>query len=154
MRQPPRDPRASILGDGLWRHAIWVGLLMAGIVLGLQAWSYHGGASEETWRTVAFTALAFLQLSHALVVRSERESVFRLGFGTNRPLLIVLIGSVLLQLALIYVPALQPIFETTALSPMELGAVLLVTPVPFAAVEIEKWLRRRREDWAAVAAAT
>jgi Ca2+-transporting ATPase len=153
MRQPPRDSKASILGDGLWQHAIWVGLLMAGIVLGLQAWAYHGGASEETWRTVAFTALAFLQLSHALVVRSERESVFRLGLGTNRPLLIVLIGSVLLQLALIYVPALQPIFETTALSPMELGAVLLVTPVPFVAVEIEKWLRRRREDRAAVAVA-
>ena len=74
MRQPPRDPGASILGDGLWQHAIWVGLLMAGIVLGLQAFSYHGGASEESWRTIVFTSLAFLQLSHALVVRSERES--------------------------------------------------------------------------------
>ncbi|MFZ2099293.1 MAG: cation-transporting P-type ATPase, partial [Oricola sp.] len=153
MQQPPRDPKASILGDGLWQHAIWVGLLMAGIVLGLQAWSYHGGASEETWRTVVFTALAFLQLSHALVVRSERESIFRLGFGSNRPLLIVLIGSVLVQLALVYVPALQPIFETTALTPMELGLVLLVTPVPFVAVEIEKLIRRRREARAQVDAA-
>ncbi|HSM33627.1 MAG TPA: cation-translocating P-type ATPase [Anaerolineae bacterium] len=152
MRQPPRDPEASILGDGLWQHAVWVGLLMAGIVLGLQAWSYHGGASEESWRTVVFTALAFLQLSHALVVRSERESVFKLGFGTNRPLLLVIIGSVLVQLALIYVPALQPIFETTALTPMELGLVLLVTPVPFIVVEIEKLLRRRREDRVPVAA--
>jgi Ca2+-transporting ATPase len=152
MQQPPRDPKASILGDGLWQHAIWVGLLMAGIVLGLQAWSYHGGASEESWRTVVFTALAFLQLSHALVVRSERESIFRLGFGSNRPLLIVLIGSVLVQLALVYVPALQPIFETTALTPMELGLVLLVTPVPFVAVEIEKLVRRRREARAQVAA--
>jgi Ca2+-transporting ATPase len=129
-----------------------VGLLMAGIVLGLQAWSYHGGASEESWRTVVFTALAFLQLSHALVVRSERESIFRLGFGSNRPLLIVLIGSVLVQLALVYVPALQPIFETTALTPTELGLVLLVTPVPFVAVEIEKMVRRRREARAQVAA--
>jgi Ca2+-transporting ATPase len=152
MQQPPRDPKASILGDGLWQHAIWVGLLMAGIVLGLQAWSYHGGASEESWRTVVFTALAFLQLSHALVVRSERESIFRLGFGSNRPLLIVLIGSVLVQLALVYVPALQPIFETTALTPTELGLVLLVTPVPFVAVEIEKMVRRRREARAQVAA--
>jgi len=145
MKQPPRDPRASILGDGLWQHAIWVGLLMTAIVLGVQAWSYHGGASEQTWRTMVFTVLVCLQLSHALVARSERESIFTLGVGTNRVLLLVLIFSALVQLALIYVPFLQPIFETTALSAMEMLVVLLVTPIPFIAVEIEKWVRRRRQ---------
>ncbi len=145
MRQPPRDPGASILGDGLWQHAIWVGLLMAGIVLGLQAFSYHGGASEESWRTIVFTSLAFLQLSHALVVRSERESIFTLGLRSNMVLLTVLLVTATVQMALIYVPVLQPIFETTALSAGELALVLLVMPVPFIAVEIEKWLRRRRE---------
>jgi Ca2+-transporting ATPase len=65
--------------------------------------------------------------------------------GTNRVLLFVIVISALVQLALIYVPFLQPIFETTALSPLELGIVLLVTPVPFIAVEIEKWVTRRRE---------
>ncbi len=153
MKQPPRDPSSSILGDGLWQHAVWVGLLMAGIVLGVQALSYHGGAAEETWRTMVFTVLAFLQLSHALVVRSERESILTLGLRSNMVLLVVLVGSVLVQLALIYVPALQPIFETTALSATELGLVLLVTPAPFIAVEIEKWFRRRREDRLAALAA-
>ncbi len=145
MQQPPRDPSASILGGGLWQHAIWVGLLMAGIVLGLQAFSYHSGASEETWRTIVFTSLAFLQLSHALVVRSERESILTLGLRSNMVLLTVLVVTGVIQMALIYVPALQPIFETTALSAGELALVLLVTPVPFIAVEIEKWFRRRRE---------
>ncbi len=145
MKQPPRDPRASILGSGLWQHAIWVGLLMTAITLAVQAWSYHGGASEETWRTMVFTVLAFLQLSHALVVRSERESILTLGLRSNMVLLVVLVVSVIVQLALIYVPFLQPIFETTALSPLELGIVLVVTPIPFVAVEIEKWMRRRRE---------
>ncbi len=145
MRQMPRDPNASILGDGLWVQAIWLGLLMAGLVLGIQAFSYHGGAGEETWRTMVFTVLAFLQLSNAMAVRSERESTFTLGLRTNMPLLIVVIVTALIQLALIYVPALQPIFETTALSASELGLVLLVTPVPFIAVEMEKWFLRRRE---------
>jgi Ca2+-transporting ATPase len=145
MRAPPRDPRSSILGEGLWQHAIWVGLLMAGLVLALQAWSYHGGAGEATMRTMAFTALAFLQLSHALVVRSERESILRLGLRSNLVLTVVLAVTAAVQLALIYVPFLQPVFETTALSALELGLVLLVTPVPFVAVEGEKWLRRRRE---------
>jgi Ca2+-transporting ATPase len=145
MKEPPRDPKASILGDGLWRQALWVGLLMTVITLAVQAWSYHGGASEETWRTMVFTVLALLQLSNALSARSERESVFKLGLGTNRPLLIVIIVSTLVQLALIYVPFLQPIFETTALSATELLVVAIVSPIPFVAVEIEKWLRHRRE---------
>jgi Ca2+-transporting ATPase len=145
MKQPPRNPRSSILGDGLWQHALWVGLLMTVITLAVQSWSYNGGASEETWRTMVFTVLAFLQLSHALVVRSERESIFKLGFTSNRPLFIVLILSALVQLALVYVPFLQPIFETTALTATELLVVALVTPIPFIAVEFEKWFRRRRE---------
>jgi Ca2+-transporting ATPase len=145
MRDPPRDPRSSILGDGLWQHALWVGLLMAGIVLALQAWMVNSGSSEATWRTMVFTALAFLQLSHALVVRSERESIFKLGLRSNSVLTVVLVVTALVQLALVYVPALQPIFETTALSPAELGLVVLIAPIPFLAVEVEKWLRRRRE---------
>jgi Ca2+-transporting ATPase len=145
MKAPPRDPDSSILGDGLWQQAIWVGLLMTGIVLAVQAWSYHSGATEETWRTLVFTVLALLQLSNALAVRSEHESVFKLGLGTNRVLLIVLIATAAVQLALVYVPFLQPIFETTALNATELLVVLLVTPIPFIAVELEKWVRRRLE---------
>jgi Ca2+-transporting ATPase len=145
MRLPPRSSDASILGGGLWQQAIWVGLLMAGLTLAVQATSYNGGASDETWRTMVFTALALMQLSNALAVRSERESTFKLGFRTNMPLLIVVIVTALVQMALIYVPMLQPIFETTALSAGELALVLLVTPIPFIAVEIEKWVRRRRE---------
>ena len=150
MKQPPRDRNASILGGGLWQHAIWVGVLMTAIVLAVQGWSYHGGASEESWRTLVFTVLAFMQLSHALVVRSERESIFQLGLGTNKVLLVVLAVSALVQLALVYVPLLQPIFATTALSATELLVVLLVTPIPFVAVELEKWVGRRREDALAI----
>jgi Ca2+-transporting ATPase len=153
MQQPPRDPKASILGGGLWFHALWVGLLMTGITLAVFAWSHGSGASEATWRTMVFTVLAFLQLSHAVVVRSERESILTLGLRSNPALLIVVVASALVQLALVYVPFLQPIFETTALSPLELGVVLLVTPVPFLAVEIEKWLGRRREAGRAAFAA-
>jgi Ca2+-transporting ATPase len=145
MKRPPRDPNANILGGGLWQHALWVGLLMTATTLAIQSWSYNGGASEETWRTMVFTVMAFMQLSHALVVRSERESIFKLGFTSNRPLFIVIVVSALVQLALVYVPLLQPVFETTALSATELAIVLLATPIPFIAVEIEKWFIRRRE---------
>ncbi len=146
MRQPPRRADASILGDGLWQHAVWVGLLMAGVTLAIEAGAIEAGWH---WQTMVFTVLAFMQLAHALAVRSERESTFRLGFTTNMPLLITVVATALIQLALVYVPALQPIFETEALAAPELLLVLAAAPIPFIAVEIEKWFTRRREHRAA-----
>jgi Ca2+-transporting ATPase len=91
-----------------------------------------------------FTTLALLQLGNALAVRSERLSVFSLGFGTNRPLALAVGGTLIVQLALIYVPALQPIFVTEALGAAELAIVLVASTAAFAAVELEKAVVRRR----------
>ena len=142
MKRPPRASAASILGDGLWQHAIWVGLLMAGLTLLIQAGAIEVGWH---WQTMVFTVLAFMQLAHALAVRSERESTIRLGFRSNMPLLVTVIATALIQLALVYVPMLQPVFETEALGIEELLVVLIVAPIPFIAVEIEKWFVRRRD---------
>jgi Ca2+-transporting ATPase len=142
MEQPPRRPDASIMGHGLWQHAVWVGLLMGGVTLAVQAAAIEAGWH---WQTMVFTVLAFLQLAHAMAVRSEQASTFRLGFRTNVPLLVTVVVTALVQMAFIYLPVLQPVFETAALGPAELLVVFLVTPIPFVAVEIEKWLFRRRD---------
>ena len=130
------------MGEGLWQHAIWVGLLMGGVTLAVQSGAIEAGWH---WQTMVFTVLAFLQLAHAMAVRSERASTFRLGFRTNMPLLVTVVVTAVIQLAFIYLPFLQPIFETEALGLAELLVVALVTPIPFVVVEIEKWFVRRRE---------
>jgi Ca2+-transporting ATPase len=142
MSRPPRPPGASILGEGLWQHAVWVGLLMAGLTLAVQAGAVEAGWH---WQTMVFTVLAFMQLGNAMAVRSERESTIRLGFGSNRPLLVTVVLTAMIQLAFVYVPFLQPVFETQALGVEELAVVALVTPIPSIAVELEKWVLRRRE---------
>jgi Ca2+-transporting ATPase len=150
MKQPPRSTDASILGSGLWQHAVVFGLLMAGVTLVVQAGAIEVGWH---WQTMVFTVLAFMQLAHALAVRSEKESTFTLGFTSNMPLLITLIITGIVQLALVYVPILQPIFETEALGVPELLVVLLVTPIPFVTVELEKWVFRWRDRRAEARAA-
>jgi Ca2+-transporting ATPase len=50
--------------------------------------------------------------------------------------------TVLVQLLLVYVPALQPIFETGPLTPIQLAVVLLASTLGFAVVEIDKAIRR------------
>ncbi len=141
MRRPPRQASESIFARGLWQHALWVGLLMGGVTLAIQAFSINVGWH---WQTMVFTTLAFLQLGHALAVRSERESFFRLGGRRNKPLILAVAAIVGVQLAIIYLPPLQAIFETEALSAVELGVMLAASTLGFIGVEIEKWLGRRR----------
>ena len=140
MQRPPRDPAESIFARGLWQHVLVVGLLMGGIPLALGLWAFHAG---RPWQTMIFASLALLQLGHALAVRSERESLFRLGLRTNTPLLASVVGTVLLQLVVVYWGPLQTMFRTEALEPGELGIVLLASTIVFWAVELEKLVRRR-----------
>jgi Ca2+-transporting ATPase len=102
-------------------------------------------AAGWPWQTMVFTTLALLQLGHALAVRSERESFFTLGARSNPMLLGAVVGIVAVQLALVYVPVLHPVFETETLGPLQLAIVLAASTVAFVAVEIEKWARRRRD---------
>jgi Ca2+-transporting ATPase len=141
MTRPPRPPSESIFAHGLWQHAVWVGLLMAGLTLGTQAWAIHVG--DAHWQSMAFTVLTLSQVAHVLAVRSEHESTFRLGLMSNRPLLGAVLLTAGLQLATLYVPALRSVFRTTALSLVELLACVGIASLVFVAVELEKWMIRR-----------
>ncbi len=142
MERPPRPPRESVFAHGLWQHVVWVGLLMAGVTLLLQAWAYHAGSAN--WQTMTFTVLALSQLGHVLAIRAERTSVFRLGFFSNRALIGAVALTLGLQLATLYVPALHPVFKTAPLTATELAICVLLSTVVFFAVELEKWMTRRR----------
>jgi Ca2+-transporting ATPase len=93
---------------------------------------------------LVFTALCFMQLGHVLAIRSEQTSLFSQGLSTNRPLLGAVVLTVGLQLAVVYVPALNVVFKTVPLTAAQLGAAVGAAAVIFAVVETEKWLRRRQ----------
>jgi P-type Ca2+ transporter type 2C len=144
MRRPPRPPQESVFAHGLGVHVLWVGPLMAALVLGMQAWSLATDSAH--WHTMVFTTLCFAQLAHVLAIRSERESLFTQGLFSNRALLGAVCLTFLLQLATIYVPALNGVFKTAPLSLADLAWTLGAASVVFWAVEGEKWLKRRRRS--------
>ena len=78
-----------------------------------------------------------------LAVRSESESLFTQGLFSNAALLGAVALSFALQFAIIYVPVLQPIFKTVALTATEVAICIGLPALVFVAVEIEKWLLRR-----------
>jgi Ca2+-transporting ATPase len=141
MKRPPRHPKESIFARGLGFHAIWVGLLMAGITLAVQAWTMKIGNGH--WQTMVFTVLCLTQLGHVLAIRSEKESLFSVGLFSNKHLLGAVVLTFALQMATLYIPFLNPIFKTEPLSLNDLILVVVLSSVVFVAVEIEKVFKRR-----------
>ncbi len=141
MKRPPRPPNESVFARGLWQHVIWLGLLIGALSLGTQALAIHLGSPN--WQTMTFTVLTLSQLVHAQVVRSETESIFRLGLRGNLPLLTAIAITTLLQLAVIYLPACNQIFKTQPLTGRELAFCLTLPLIVLFAGEIEKWAIRR-----------
>lgn len=141
MQRPPRPPQESIFARGMWQHILWVGLFVGGLSIASQAWAI--GRGVEYWQTVVFSVLTLSQLFHSLAVRSERASLFQIGVTSNPAMLGAILLTVALQLAVVYAPALQPIFHTRALPLPDLLVVLALSSLVWVAVEIEKWLVRR-----------
>jgi Ca2+-transporting ATPase len=141
MKRPPRNPKESIFAHGLGLHAIWVGILMGVIVLSIQAWSLAN--VDAHWQTMVFTVLCLTQLGHVLAIRSERQSLFKMGLFSNKPLLGAVVLTFLLQMAIIYIPAMNRIFKTEPLTAGELLIAIAASSIVFFAVEIEKWIVRR-----------
>ena len=144
MRRPPFHPAENIFGRGLGRHVLWVGLLMGLVSLGLGYWAWR--TDRTNWQTMLFTTLTLAQMGHALAVRTGRDSLFRVGLLSNRALLGAVLLTFVLQLAVIYVPFLQDLFNTAALSAGELALSLVVATLVFWGVELEKLVLRRRGE--------
>src|SRR5215204_2504539 len=142
MERPPRKTNESPFA-GTGYHIIWVGLLMAAITLGIQAWATHH--ERLHWQTMVFTVLSLAQLGHVLAIRSERESLFIQGLFSNLPLLGAVVLTLLLQLGVIYIPFANDLFKTQPLTVEELVICIAVSSIVFFAVEIEKILKRRHK---------
>ena len=142
MQRPPRPPNESLFAHGMWQHILFMGLLIAGLCLAVQAWALHTGHAH--WQTMVFTVLTLAQMAHVIAIRSESEPIWRLGLLSNRPLLGAVLLTFALQMATIYVPFLNPIFKTQPLSLSELLICLAAAATVYIAVEVGKALRSRR----------
>jgi len=144
MERPPYQPGESVLSRGIGRQILWIGFLMGVVSLGVGYRSWVNDA-DGAWQTMVFTTLTLAQMGNALAIRSGHDSLFRIGLFSNPSMLGAVLLTFLLQLAVIYLPFLQRAFETKPLSATELAISLLMSTVVFWAVEIGKWLRRRRK---------
>jgi Ca2+-transporting ATPase len=91
-------------------------------------WLFYTTGDVTRSRTIAFTIVVIFGLYLALNCRSETKSLFQLGWRgitANKFLVASILGGLVLQLAIVYVPFLQPIFHTTALNAGDLLIVAI-----------------------------
>jgi P-type Ca2+ transporter type 2C len=143
MQRKPRSPGQSILSDGLGFHVIWVGLLLAAITIGTQAYAIYNNHTH--WQTMVFTVLCLGQLTHVMAIRSETVSLFTQGIFSNRQLIITVVVTFCMQMAIIYLPFFNTMFKTKPLTLKELVFCIAISFVVFVAVEIEKIILFRKK---------
>jgi Ca2+-transporting ATPase len=144
MKRRPRKSGESIFAGGIGVHVLWVGILIGFICIGTQGYLINKGVDH--WQTIVFSILCFCQLWHVMAIRSDTRSLFRIGVFSNKVLLGAVVLTVILQLAIIYLPFMNQFFHTQPLTMKELLLVIVASSITFWAVEVEKLFKRRKSQ--------
>jgi Ca2+-transporting ATPase len=96
---------------------------------------------------MTFTCFVFFDMFNALTCRSEGKSVLRgeLKVFGNKMFNYAVGGSLMGQMAVVYVPVLQSVFQTEALGWKDLVVLVMITSTVFWVDEARKiWKGQRR----------
>jgi Ca2+-transporting ATPase len=101
-------------------------------------------------QSIAFTTLVVAELLRAFTARSERYNLWQIGVFKNKWMVYAVSASFVLLMCVIYLPFLQPIFDTVPLTLEHWLTLLPLTLLPSLAAEIAKFFLRRNMQPAAV----
>jgi Ca2+-transporting ATPase len=120
MHQQPRPAGEGVVTARMWRGIVLIGVVMAVGTLYVFDASMPGGfvagAGDLRYaQTMAFTTLMLFQMFNVVNARSDEQSAFVHLFA-NPWLWGAIVGSIALQVLVIYVPFMQRAFGTVGLS--------------------------------------
>lgn len=142
MQQKPRNPKESIINRKMLWGIVIQSVSMTIAVLGIFHVIHRGTGDVHIARNFAFITLVISELLRSFTARSEDLSIFRLGIFSNKFVVGGTLLSLLLMLAVVYIPFLQPVFSTQALYFADWGLVLLYALIPSVVAEITKLVYR------------
>jgi cation-transporting P-type ATPase F len=144
MQRPPRQPQAPILSAELLWRTLMVGLFILAGAYALFAWERQSGAELAVARTAAVNVVVMVEIFYLLNCRSLSQSALRVGFFSNRWLLLGIALMAMLQILFTYAPFMHHLMGSAALGPQAWVRIFAIGLASFIMVELEKWLRRRR----------
>lgn len=150
MRRKPRDAKAGIFADGMGVDIGYQGVLVTLLTLT----SYFVGHFMETgtWEmtnsahgmTMAFLTMSMAEIFHSFNMRSQRQSIFKLG-SHNKVLWIAAIGSLIATTLVCEVPLLAAAFGFTSVEFKEYVIAIALGACVIPIVELVKFVQRRME---------
>ncbi len=150
MKRSPRDSKESIFAGGVSKDVIWQGFMIA--IITIVAYVVGHYMESGVWEfvnsadgmTMAFLTMSMAEIFHSFNLRSRRHSIFTIK-GQNKFLWGAMVVSLLLTLAVIYIPFLSNAFGLETISFMEYGVSLLISFTVIPIVELVKFFQRRYE---------
>ncbi|HHU62601.1 MAG TPA: calcium-transporting P-type ATPase, PMR1-type [Clostridiales bacterium] len=139
MDKKPRSPKKGVFDKGMIIRICYQGVMVG--TLTLIAFLIGKATNTATGQTMAFSVLAISQLIHVFNVRSNERSLFRTGLLSNGYLLWAVAVSLALQLLVMLTPGLTRLFSIVQLNFQQWLAVVVLSLMPIAVVEILKLLK-------------
>ena len=148
MKQKPRNPKDSIFAHGFALSMVFYGVLVGLITLAAYLLGEYvlsdPAVADGTANTMAFATLVFCELIRAFAVRSDTQSLFKIGLFTNPTMNKSFLLGLALQLAVLLLPFLRGVFHITPLTGIEWAVVAVLGLMPLVISEIAKAIRRAR----------
>jgi len=143
MQYPPRPPDEPIIN-----RTMLTGIILQTIAISaatLSAFAIGRNISLDLGETMAFVTLSVSELLRAYTARSENVTIFKIGVFSNPMMNWAVLASLVLIIAVVYVPFLQPIFNTTAIDTIHWLMILPLILLPSIVAELSKVLIARRK---------
>lgn len=136
MERKPRPVNEGVFSRGLgWiimGRGLFIGVItLISFTIGLLWFRVQGIDDLSLARSMALTTLVLAQLFYVFECRSERYSPFELGFFMNKFLVIAVVISLSMQLGVLYLPALQSLFDTVGLNWWQWLIILILSGAKF-----------------------
>jgi Ca2+-transporting ATPase len=144
LRRPPRRPDEPKLGAPEWRLIVAIGVLCAATTLSVFGWALRWADLAEA-RTLAFSTMVFVQLFLSLGFRHRSKVLWQVGVLTNAKLVAIVVASLLVQMALMQLPATQRLFHLAPLGLAHTLIPIIAALAPVTLLELAKlaWRPRR-----------
>ncbi|MCA9387453.1 MAG: HAD-IC family P-type ATPase [Candidatus Andersenbacteria bacterium] len=140
MDQPPIKTNERLLSRRMIGMMALISIVSGVGLLGLYWWMVNAGFGVEHARTIVFSTLAIDSLIYVYSVRHLDKPILNEHLYSNKFLFWSVVGGISLQVAAVYVPFLQRILGTVALSLADWGIIATTVLVLILIIELAKAL--------------
>ncbi|WP_291048719.1 cation-translocating P-type ATPase [Empedobacter sp. UBA1574] len=146
MNEKPRPMTETFLNWKELSTSIIQGIIITLGLLFVYQYTYQLGGNEEKTRAMVFTTLIFSNVWLSLTNRSFYYSLWSSFKNKNNLMVGVIILTLLILFAILYIKSISLFFKVSSLNLKELGMAMLVAMLSVLWFEVYKWIKRRRKN--------